>query len=92
MSHKFVDSLKFFDRDHVPRNKLRRLEEMVYSIVPSDVLQTGSKAVMSISKWLNALVDYHKIMKSMDPIRKQLKDAESTLTDVRTVVVVMINV
>ena len=77
-----MDSLKFFDRDHVPRHKMRKLEKMIGNILPSDILKEGSKAVVSLNNWLKALVNYHKVMKSMEPVKKQLKEAEKKLTDV----------
>ena len=82
MSHKFIDNLKFFDRDNLSRQKLRKLEKSVYKTVDAKTLEAGSKAILPIHKWLNALVDYHVIMETLDPLKKKLKDAEDTLAEV----------
>lgn len=92
MFHKFRDSLKFFDRDHLSRDKLSRLEKMVGDIQPKKVLQTGSHAVISISQWLTALVKYHSVMRIMKPVRRQSMAAESSLNQVKRYYFGMISV
>jgi len=82
MSHKFIDSLKFFDRDKLSVVKLHNLKSAVYESINPDALKAGSKAILPIYKWLNALVDYHIIMKKIEPLKKKLKVAEDTLGEV----------
>ena len=82
MSHKFIDSLKFFDRDKLPVVKLRKLKCAIYECIDPEALKAGSKAILPIYKWLNALVDYHLIMKKIEPLKRKLKVAEDTLGEV----------
>ena len=82
MSHKFIDSLKFFDRDNISHQKLLKLRTVVVANLDLMILKTASKAILPIYKWLTALVDYHNIKNTLDPKKKDLKEAEDTLAQV----------
>ena len=82
LSHNFFESLKFFDRDHVPRSKLSKLKKMIVHSSKFEALEQGSKAVVPLCMWLTALVDYHQAKMSVQPFRKKLAEAERTLMDV----------
>jgi hypothetical protein len=81
LSPNFFESLRFFDKDHVPRQKLRRLRAMLRS--PSwktDSLEHASKAVSSLALWVAALLDYHHARDVMKPSQEELAIAEGILT------------
>ncbi len=82
MSHKFMESLRFFDRDNVPKRKLHQLEKMLERSAKLDVIQEGSKAAVPLSMWLHALIDYHKSKSAVEPFKIKLIEAEKTLKNV----------
>jgi len=60
LSANFFENLRFFDKDGLPKAKLRRLERMVERSSRFEALGHGSRAVLSLCAWLNALIDYHQ--------------------------------
>ena len=82
LSPNFFVSLRFFDKDNVPKRKLQRLERMIDKSSKFELLGHGSQAVVSLCMWLNALVDYHHAKMAVQPFREQLAEAEKTLMDV----------
>lgn len=86
MTPKFMDSLKFFDRDHIPQKKVHRLKKMIGQHMQFEAIKYGSKASVSMTMWLNALVDYHQVKVTMEPLRKELAIAEETLNNVRIII------
>ena len=83
MTSKFLESLRFFDRDNVPGHKVRKLEKMIGESTNFGSITYGSKATEPLSRWLHALVDYHKVTMATEPLKKKLTLAEGTLTNVR---------
>ena len=83
LSHNFFESLRFFDRDNVPKHKLQKLEKMVTKRSELVSVQHGSRAVVPICLWVEALVDYHKAKMVVQPYRERLTEAERILMDVR---------
>ena len=83
LSHNFFESLRFFDRDNVPKHKLQKLEKMVTKRSELVSVQHGSRAVVPICLWVEALVDYHKAKMVVEPYRDRLTEAEGILMDVR---------
>lgn len=74
--------MKFFDRDNVPLQKLRRLEKMINRSAKFEDLDQGSQAIVPVCTWLIALVDYHYAKMAVQPYRDRLQEAERTLMDV----------
>lgn len=84
-----MDSLKFFDRDHIPQKKVNRLKKMIGQHMRFEAIKYGSKASVSMTMWLNALVDYHQVKVTMEPLKKELAIAEETLNNVRIIMSTM---
>lgn len=82
MTHNFLESLKFFDRDTIPIDKVHKLEEMVNQTMRFEGVRCVSGAAVPIGMWLSALVDYHKVMMAVEPLRTKLRVAEETLINV----------
>ena len=83
LSHNFFESLRFFDRDNVPRHKLQKLERIIAKKSELTSVERGSHAVVPICLWVQALVDYHRAKMVVQPYRERLAEAERTLLDVR---------
>ena len=84
MAHKFLEDLIFFDRDNVSQYKLQKLEEIIDRNTNFESIEVGSKAAVSLSTWLIALIDYNRAVKSMEPVKKSLEEAEKSLMNVCT--------
>ncbi len=82
LSQNFFESLKFFDRDNVPKRKLKTLEKMITKNSDLGLIEHGSKAAVPLHMWVKALVDYHKAKMAVQPSREELAEAERTLGDV----------
>ncbi len=82
LSRNFFESLKFFDRDNVPKRKLKTLERMFTKNHDLELVEHGSKAVVPLHMWVTALVDYHRAKMAVQPSKRKLADAERTLVDV----------
>ncbi len=82
MSDKFLESLTFFDRDHIPKHKVRRLEKVLIENSKFEAIKNISKAAVPLCTWLTALLDYHKVTMTIEPPKKEQKTAEETLTHV----------
>lgn len=83
MTRRFLESLRFYDRDHIPEQKVHQLKKTLAKNMNFETLEHGSKAVRSLCMWTNALLAYHKIMKVVEPLKSKLKVAEQTLANVR---------
>ena len=83
MTEKFVDSLQFYDRDHLPKYKVHRLEKILRDNSQFKGIGRISRAAVPLTTWLKALLDYHKVIIAVDPLKKEHKTAEETLTNVR---------
>ena len=82
MTNNFLESLKFFDRDHVSKSKVQKLEKVVRSTSKFEGIENSSKAAVPLSLWLCALVDYYRVSIILEPLKKELRVAETTLTNV----------
>ena len=82
LSQNFFESLKFFDRDNVPRHKLSQLEKIIVRGSPFAEVEHGSRAVVPLRQWVSALVDYHQAKRAVQPFRERLTLAENTLMEV----------
>lgn len=82
MTQNFVESLQFFDRDHISKHKVERLEKVLKTTSRFQGIAATSKAVVPLGTWLGALVDYHKVTVAVEPLKKRLKTAEETLINV----------
>ena len=67
----------------MPKHKLQKLEKMVTKRSELVSVQHGSRAVVPICLWVEALVDYHKAKMVVEPYRDRLTEAEGILMDVR---------
>lgn len=82
LSQNFFESLRFFDRDNVPRRKLKALEKMIVKNSDLESVEHGSRAAVPLHMWITALVDYHKAKVAVQPSRVRLANAERTREDV----------
>ena len=83
MTRRFLESLKFYDRDHIPEDKVRRLRMVLRRSARFKGIECGSNAVHPLSMWVNALLEYHDVMVIVEPLKAKLKLAEETLANVR---------
>ena len=83
LTRNFFKHLKFFDRDNVPKGKVKYLKKMIAGKrLDSACVVRGSKAALSISSWLKALAAYHSTREVMLPHEKELKRAKESLREV----------
>ena len=79
----FFEHLQYFDRDNIPKGKLKYLKKMIASKrLDSAFVGRGSQAALSISSWLKALVAYHSAREVMLPHEEELKRARQGLAEV----------
>ena len=79
----FFEHLQYFDRDNIPKGKLRYLKKTIASKrLDSAFVGRGSQAALSISSWLKALVGYHSAREVMLPHEEELKKARQDLSEV----------
>ena len=83
LSPNFFENLRFFDKDNIPKRKLKSLEKMIAKHSKFELLGHGSQAVVSLCSWMNALIDYHQAKMAVQPFRESLAEAEKTLQEVR---------
>uniref|UniRef100_A0A1X7TIU7 AAA+ ATPase domain-containing protein n=2 Tax=Amphimedon queenslandica TaxID=400682 RepID=A0A1X7TIU7_AMPQE len=91
LSQHFFESLKFFDKDGVPKSKLRKLEKLLVDQekMSIEVLADASQAIVPLVLWITALVDYRKTRSILEPFKEKLQRAENTLTEAQEVYVDM---
>jgi hypothetical protein len=82
MMDNFLVSLKFYDRDHLSKSKVRRLEQIIRENSQFAGIETVSRAAVPLTMWLKALLNYHGVIMAVEPLKKELKTAEETLTNV----------
>ena len=84
LSPNFFQSLYFFDKDHISRHKLQQLQQMLRSKAwrKVEAVEHGSHAVVFLSTWLSALLDYHQATAMVQPLRDKLATAEKLLAKV----------
>ncbi len=82
MTRRFLESLRFYDRDNIPEQKVRILKKIVAKNMKFEGLEYGSKAVRPLCTWINALLAYHSVMKIVEPLKAKHKLAEQTLANV----------
>lgn len=82
IAHNFLESLKFFDRDHIPRQKVRRLEKVTEETDRFKNIGTASSAAVPLGMWVCALLDYHRVTLVVEPLKAKLKAANETLINV----------
>lgn len=86
MTRRFLESLRFYDRDHIPENKVFRLRKILRRSARFKGIECGSTAVRPLSMWVNALLAYHDVMVIVEPLKEKLKLAEETLANVSLLV------
>ena len=84
MTNNFLESLNFFDRDHISKSKVQKLEKIIMLTAKFQGIEHSSKAAVPLGMWLSALVDYYRVSVTLEPLKKELKVAETTLTNVCT--------
>lgn len=83
MTENFCVSLQFYDRDHLPKYKVHRLRKILLDNSQFEGIGDISKAAVPLTTWLRALLDYHNVIIAVEPLKKEHKTAEETLTNVR---------
>nr|WAW84839.1 dynein-1-beta heavy chain [Halisarca dujardinii] len=80
----FFEHLVFFDRDHLPKAKVKYLERVIAKKrLDSALVVRGSRAGLPISSWLKALTTYHSTRAVMIPHEQELQLAKDRLTQAK---------
>lgn len=76
---KFLDSLLHFDKDNIPPRVIVKLQERVLSNENFDPekVKLASMACEGLCKWINAIVEYDKVIKVVAPKRAALEEAQA---------------
>ncbi len=77
---KFLDKLKNYDKDHIPKSKIRKLKPFMKNknFTPEKV-EKVSAAAKSLCMWVRAMHTYDRVAKTIAPKRKKLAKAEAQL-------------
>ncbi|XP_068702145.1 dynein axonemal heavy chain 3-like [Montipora foliosa] len=78
---KFLESLKFFDKENIPVPIIRKIREK-YVTNPDfhpSLIKNVSSACEGLCSWVRAIEVYDRVAKLVAPKRKRLQEAESTL-------------
>ena len=82
MAHNFLESMRFFDRDRIPKQKVQRLEKVIRETSRFKDIGLASRAAIPLGMWISALLDYHKVITAVEPLKEKLRVAEETLLNV----------
>ncbi|XP_008202999.3 dynein heavy chain 3, axonemal [Nasonia vitripennis] len=78
---KFLESLKFFDKDNIPQANMKRIREKFMndrSFQP-EVIKKVSTACEGLCKWVRAMEVYDRVIKVVAPKKAMLAEAEAEL-------------
>ena len=77
---KFLDRLKNYDKDNIPKSKIRKLKPFMKNknFTPEKV-EKVSAAAKSLCMWVRAMHTYDRVAKTIVPKRKKLAAAEAQL-------------
>ncbi len=80
----FFQELLFYDKDDVPENIYKKLKKYYDdSETTAESLLLISHAASSLSTWIRAVYEYCNTLRSLDPKKRELKEAEQNLNHVR---------
>lgn len=76
---KFLDSLVHFDKDNIQPRIIQKLQERILSNENFDPekIRSASSACEGMCKWINAMVEYDKVIKVVAPKRAALEEAQA---------------
>lgn len=76
---KFLDSLLHFDKDNIPSRVIQKIQERVLKNENFDPekVKAASMACEGLCKWINAIVEYDKVIKVVAPKRAALEEAQA---------------
>ncbi len=76
---KFLESLLHFDKDNIPSRVIQKIHERVLTNENFDTekIKAASAACEGLAKWINAIVEYDKVIKVVAPKRAALAEAEA---------------
>lgn len=78
---KFLESLKFFDKDNIPQANMKRIRDKFMndrSFQP-EVIKKVSTACEGLCKWVRAMEVYDRVIKVVAPKKAMLAEAEAEL-------------
>lgn len=78
---KFLESLKYFDKDSIPQANMKRIREKFMndrSFQP-EVIKKVSTACEGLCKWVRAMEVYDRVIKVVAPKKAMLAEAEAEL-------------
>lgn len=76
---RFFDSLIHFDKDNIPPRIIQKLQERILTNeqFDGDKVLAASQTAHGLFKWINAMVDYEKVIKVVAPKRAALEEAQA---------------
>ncbi len=79
----FFQELLFYNKDEVPDSVYKKLKRYYDDPETStEKLLLISRAASSLSTWIRAVYEYCSTLRSLDPKKKELKEAERKLNKV----------
>ncbi|KXZ48211.1 DHC-9 protein [Gonium pectorale] len=80
MEFDFLDSLKKYDKDHIPPEVISRIRPFVQDPdFQPKIIEKQSLACAGLCSWVVAMEKYDKVIKEVEPKRQKLREAEAQL-------------
>ncbi|GLI65190.1 hypothetical protein VaNZ11_008652 [Volvox africanus] len=80
MEFDFLESLKKYDKDHIPPEVIQRIRPFVQDPdFQPKVIEKQSLACAGLCSWVIAMEKYDKVIKEVEPKRQKLREAEGQL-------------
>eukprot|EP01029_Cantina_marsupialis_P011410 TRINITY_DN2544_c0_g2_i1.p1 TRINITY_DN2544_c0_g2~~TRINITY_DN2544_c0_g2_i1.p1 ORF type:complete len:1685 (+),score=666.38 TRINITY_DN2544_c0_g2_i1:710-5056(+) len=77
-NREFMTSLINYNKDHIKDKQIKKVKRLIESDSNMNVaaMERVSKAGAGLLKWVVAIVNYHKVAKTVDPLKQRVADME----------------
>lgn len=80
----FMQKMIDFDRENIPESTVKRVNAILNSDeFTLEKVKTASQALVAIHKWVSAMMQYHELLKIVNPKRQKVAEMNEKLAIVR---------
>lgn len=80
----FMKSMQDYDKENIPESTVRRVNAIISSEdFTMEKVKSASQALVAILKWSSAMMQYHELLKVVNPKRAKVREMNEKLAVVR---------
>ena len=81
---KFLSQMKNYDKENIPENVVTKVNKIFASgRFTLEAATSASSALVGVFKWADAMMQYHELLKIVNPKREKVKEMNAKLAIVR---------